>query len=105
MTPNTMTASVIDGPKIKTALPGPNAKRVLAGDVIVLRPGIPTETTLEGDAEVVQVFIEPESIGRVATQTVKNTPQNTKNHFPHSARPNQRMTIGTKAMGGIGRSN
>ena len=25
------------------------AKRVLAGDVIVLRPGIPSETTLEGD--------------------------------------------------------
>src|SRR6476660_8473979 len=40
------------------------SKSVLAGDVIVLRPGIPTETTLEGDAEVVQVFIEPESIGQ-----------------------------------------
>ena len=49
------------------------SKRVLAGDVIVLRPGIPTETTLEGDAEVVQVFIEPESIGRVATHTVTGT--------------------------------
>ena len=32
MMPNTMTGSVIDGPKIKTALPGPNAKRVLEGD-------------------------------------------------------------------------
>src|SRR5260221_10635331 len=29
------------------------SKHVLAGDVIVLRPGIPTETTLEGDADVV----------------------------------------------------
>src|ERR1700745_2458815 len=43
------------------------SKNVLAGDVIVLRPGIPTETTLEGDAEVVQIFIEPESLGRAAT--------------------------------------
>src|ERR1700741_4768099 len=42
------------------------SKSVLAGDVIVLRPGIPTETTLEGDAEVVQVFIEPESLGLVS---------------------------------------
>ena len=32
MTTKTMTGAVIDGPKIKTALPGPNAKRVLAGD-------------------------------------------------------------------------
>jgi len=31
MTP-TMMGAVIDGPKIKTALPGPNAKRVLEGD-------------------------------------------------------------------------
>ena len=30
MTTKTMTATI--GPKIKTALPGPNAKRVLAGD-------------------------------------------------------------------------
>src|SRR5262249_41221252 len=43
------------------------SKGVLAGDVIVLRPGIPTETTLEGDAEVVQIFIEPESLGLVAS--------------------------------------
>ena len=42
------------------------SKHVLAGDVIVLRPGIPTETTLEGDAEVVQVFIEPESLGQAS---------------------------------------
>src|SRR5438105_9980760 len=42
------------------------SKRVLAGDVIVLRSGIPTETTLEGDAEVVQVFIEPQSLGQAA---------------------------------------
>ena len=35
MTP-TMTA--IDGPKIKTALPGPNAKRVLAGDERYISP-------------------------------------------------------------------
>jgi len=48
-------------------------KRVLAGDVIVLRPGIPTETTLEGDAEVVQIFIEPESLGPVASHTVTGT--------------------------------
>src|SRR5881394_4178593 len=38
MTPNTMTASVIDGPKIKTALPGPNAKPVLAGDDRYISP-------------------------------------------------------------------
>ena len=50
------------------------SKSVLAGDVIVLRPGIPTETTLEGDAEVVQVFIEPESIGLVASNTAAGTP-------------------------------
>jgi len=49
------------------------SKRVLAGDVIVLRPGIPTETTLEGDAEVVQVFIEPESLGQAASRTVTGT--------------------------------
>ena len=49
------------------------SKRVLAGDVIVLRPGIPTETTLEGDAEVVQIFIEPESLGPVASHTVTGT--------------------------------
>ena len=49
------------------------SKRVLAGDVIVLRPGIPTETTLEGDAEVVQIFIEPESLGQVASNTVTGT--------------------------------
>ena len=46
------------------------SKRVLAGDVIVLRPGIPTETALEGDAEVVQIFIEAESLGQVSTHTV-----------------------------------
>jgi AraC family transcriptional regulator len=49
------------------------SKSVLAGDVIVLRPGIPTETTLEGDAEVVQVFIEPESLGQTASNTVMGT--------------------------------
>jgi len=49
------------------------AKHVLAGDVIVLLPGIPTETTLEGDAEVVQVFIEPESLGYVANNSVTGT--------------------------------
>src|SRR5437773_3975876 len=48
------------------------SKSVLAGDVIVLRPGIPTETTLEGDAEVVQVFIEPESVGLVLRQGVRD---------------------------------
>jgi AraC family transcriptional regulator len=42
-------------------------KSVLAGDVIVLRPGIPTETTLDGDAEVVQIFIDPASLGEVAS--------------------------------------
>src|SRR6266550_3925736 len=46
------------------------SKSVLAGDVIVLRPGIPTETALEGDAEVVQIFIEPESLGQVSSHTV-----------------------------------
>jgi len=50
------------------------SKRVLAGDVIVLRPGIPTETTLEGDAEVVQVFIEPASLGLLSSNTVTGTP-------------------------------
>ena len=49
------------------------SKRVQAGDVIVLRSGIPTETTLEGDAEVVQIFIEPESLGQAATHTVTGT--------------------------------
>jgi AraC family transcriptional regulator len=49
------------------------SKSVLAGDVIVLRPGIPTETTLEGDAEIVQVFIEPESLGQVASSPVTGT--------------------------------
>src|ERR1700704_1642265 len=49
------------------------SKSVLTGDVIVLRPGIPTETTLEGDAEVVQIFIDPESLGRVASSTVTGT--------------------------------
>ena len=34
----TKTPSVIDGPKIKTALPGPNAKRVLAGDDRCISP-------------------------------------------------------------------
>jgi AraC family transcriptional regulator len=40
-------------------------KGVLAGDVIVVPAGIPAETTLEGDAEIVQIFIEPESLGQV----------------------------------------
>jgi AraC family transcriptional regulator len=49
------------------------SKSVLTGDVIVLRPGIPTETTLEGDAEIVQIFIEPESLGHVAGNAVTET--------------------------------
>jgi len=49
------------------------SKSVLTGDVIVLRPGIPTETTLEGDAEIVQIFIEPQSFGHVAGNTVAGT--------------------------------
>jgi AraC family transcriptional regulator len=49
------------------------SKSVLTGDVIVLRPGIPTETTLEGDAEIVQIFIEPEGLGHVAGNTVAET--------------------------------
>jgi AraC family transcriptional regulator len=48
------------------------SKGVLAGDVIVLRPGIRAETTLEGDAEVVQIFITPESLG-LATSAVTGT--------------------------------
>src|SRR5256714_11043861 len=32
------TTSVIEGPKIKTALPGPNAKRVLEGDERIISP-------------------------------------------------------------------
>jgi AraC family transcriptional regulator len=48
-------------------------KSVFAGDVIVLRPGIPTETTLEGDAELVQIFIEPESLGQMASNPVTGT--------------------------------
>jgi len=50
-----------------------SCKHVLAGDVVVLRPGIPTETTVEGDAELVQVFIEPESRGHMASNTVTGT--------------------------------
>src|SRR6267154_3385222 len=34
----TKTLTVIDGPKIKTALPGPNAKRVLSGDEKYISP-------------------------------------------------------------------
>jgi 4-aminobutyrate aminotransferase len=34
----TKTLSVVDGPKIKTALPGPNAKRVLEGDERYISP-------------------------------------------------------------------
>src|ERR1700740_3522528 len=49
------------------------SKSVLAGDVIVLQPGIPTETTLAGDAEIVQIFIEPESLGLVASGMVRRT--------------------------------
>jgi len=49
------------------------SKSVLAGDVIVLRPGVPTETTLEGDADVVHVFIEPESLGHVASNAATGT--------------------------------
>jgi AraC-like DNA-binding protein len=45
-------------------------KSVLAGDVIVLRPGIPTETAFEGDAEVVQVFIDPATLGHVASSAM-----------------------------------
>jgi len=50
------------------------SKSVLAGDVIVAPSGIPTETTLEGDAEVVQIFIEPESLGLAASKTMITTP-------------------------------
>src|SRR5947199_5776562 len=35
---STKTTSVIEGPKIKTALPGPNAKRVLEGDERLIAP-------------------------------------------------------------------
>ena len=35
---STKTTSVIEGPKIKTALPGPNAKRVLEGDDRIISP-------------------------------------------------------------------
>src|SRR5256885_8711042 len=35
---STKTTSVIDGPKIKTTLPGPNAKRVLEGDDRYISP-------------------------------------------------------------------
>src|SRR5207302_5971590 len=49
------------------------SKSVMAGDVIVLRPGIPTETTLEGDAEIVQIFIEPESLRQMGSNTVTGT--------------------------------
>src|SRR6185437_10118407 len=38
MTPKTMTSAGIDGPKIKTALPGPNAQRVLDGDERYISP-------------------------------------------------------------------
>ncbi len=34
----TKTLTVIDGPKIKTALPGPNAKHVLEGDERYISP-------------------------------------------------------------------
>ena len=33
-----MTTKTLAGPKIKTALPGPNAKRVLAGDEKYISP-------------------------------------------------------------------
>jgi AraC family transcriptional regulator len=46
------------------------SKSVLTGDVIVLSAGVPSETTLEGDAEVVQIFIDPESLGLVASDTM-----------------------------------
>src|SRR4029077_3120001 len=46
------------------------SKGVLAGDVLVLRAGIATETAIEGDAEVVQIFIEPESLGQAASNMV-----------------------------------
>src|SRR5580704_6966875 len=49
------------------------SKRVLAGDVMVLRPGVPAETTIEGDAEVVQIFIEPDSLGHEASNTANGT--------------------------------
>ena len=45
-------------------------KSVLAGDVVVLRPGIPSETMLDGDAEIVQVFIDPGSFGQAANNAV-----------------------------------
>ena len=35
---STKTTSVLEGPKIKTALPGPNAKRVLEGDDRIISP-------------------------------------------------------------------
>src|SRR4051812_582565 len=35
---STKTTSVIEGPKIKTALPGPNAKRALEGDGRIISP-------------------------------------------------------------------
>jgi 4-aminobutyrate aminotransferase len=38
MTPKTITSPVIEAPKINMALPGPNAKRVLAGDERLISP-------------------------------------------------------------------
>jgi len=67
--------SLSTGQQVRHAEPDRSlSKSVLAGDVIVARPGIPTETTLEGDAELVQIFIEPESLGQVASNAVAGTP-------------------------------
>src|SRR5438105_4562055 len=45
-------------------------KNVLAGDVVVVRPGVPSETAFQGDAEVVQVFIDPASLGHAASNAL-----------------------------------
>ena len=39
-----MTTKTLAGPKLKTALPGPNAKRILAGDEKYLSPPTPALT-------------------------------------------------------------
>jgi hypothetical protein len=48
--------------------------RALPGHVTVFPAGIPSETAIEGEADVIQIFVRPERLGLIAGQTLAGPP-------------------------------
>jgi AraC family transcriptional regulator len=61
--------------------------RGLAGHVTVFPAGISSETAIEGDADVIQIFIRPESLGQLAGQAIGGPPliASTNDELRHAA--------------------